>query len=175
MADTTILPLANALLDCLTTELALNVDPPASACLRVGNQVIHDVDAAASLDKVCCPGFNYVRVGQVYPSTDFPQPDVRNDKCLSLARAVEFTAGVVRCVPGMGSAAGPTCPDWTLAALHDANDIDALFKAVCCFTDTTEFKRMKGRRWAIQTSTVEQTADCVERMLLLTVEVRKCC
>lgn len=175
MADTTILPMAQAFLDCLTTELALNIDPPANACLQVSNQVIHDVDAGLSLDKVCCPGLNYVRIGTVYPSTDFPTPDVRNDKCLSLSRAVELTAGVIRCIPGMGSTAGPTCADWELAALHDANDIDALFKAVCCFVGTPEFKQVRGRRWAVQTSTVEQTADCVERILVLTVEVRKCC
>lgn len=167
--------MAQAFLDCLTTELALNPDPPANACLQVSNQVIHDVDAGASLDKVCCPGLNYVRIGTVYPSTDFPTPDTRNDKCLSLSRAVEFTAGVIRCIPGMGSTAGPTCADWELAALHDANDIDALFKAVCCFTQTPEFKAMRGRRWVVQTSTAEQTADCVERILILTVEVRKCC
>lgn len=175
MTDTTILPLAQALLDCLTTELALNPNPPASACLRAGNLVIHDVDGEVSADKVCCPGLNYVRIGQVFPSTDFPQPDVRNDKCLSLSRAVEFTAGVVRCVPGMGTPAGPDCTDWTSAATHDANDIDALYKATCCFTETTAFKAMRGRRWAVQTSTVEQTADCIERMLLILVEVRRCC
>jgi hypothetical protein len=175
MADTTILPLAQAFLDCLTTELALNPFPPASACLRAGNLTIHDVDAQGSLDKVCCPGVNYVRIGAVYPSTDFPAPDLRNDKCLSLARAVELTAGVVRCVPGMGTPQGPDCADWTAVATRDANDIDALFKAVCCLTETAEFKAMRGRRWAVQTSTVEQTADCIERMLLLTVEVRKCC
>ena len=175
MADTTILPMAQAFLDCLTTELALNPNPPANACLRAGNTVIHDVDAQASFDKVCCPGLNYVRIGTVYPSTDFPAPDIRNDKCLSLARAVEFTAGVVRCVHGMGTAEGPTCADWTAAATADANDIDALFRAVCCFTGTPEFKTMRGRRWAVQTSTVEQTADCIERLLVLTVEVRKCC
>lgn len=167
--------MAQAFLDCLTTELALNIDPPANACLQVANQVIHDVDAQLSLDKVCCPGLNYVRIGSVYPSTDFPAPDVRNDKCLSLSRAVEFTAGVIRCIPGMGSPAGPTCTDWELAALHDANDIDALFKAVCCFTESAEFRQMRGRRWAVQSSTVNQTADCVERILVLTVEVRKCC
>lgn len=175
MADTTILPLANALLDCLTTELALNVDPPANACLRAGNQVIHDIDAGISADKVCCPGLNYVRIGAVYPSTEFPQPDVRNDKCLSLTRAVELTAGVVRCIPGMGTPEGPTCDDWELATLHDANDIDALYKAVCCFTESAPFRLMRSRRWAVQTSTVEQTADCIERMLLITVEIRKCC
>lgn len=175
MADTTLLPLAQALLDCLVTELALNPDPPANACLRAGNAVIHDVDAGLSVDKVCCPGLAYVRIGTVYPSTDFPQPDVRNDKCLSLARAAEFTAGVVRCVPGMGSTAGPTCADWTSAATHDANDTDALFKAICCFTGTPEFKVVRGRRWAVQQSTVEQQADCIERMLTVLVDVRKCC
>ena len=175
MADTTILPLAQALLDCLTTELALNIDPPANACLQVANQVIHDVDAGISADKVCCPGTNYVRVGAVYPSTDFPNPDPRSDKCLSLTRAVELTAGVIRCIPRMGTPEGPTCADWTLAAQHDANDIDALYKAMCCFVEAPEFTRMRGRRFSIQTSTVEQTADCIERMLIVTVEIRRCC
>lgn len=175
MADSTILPLAQVLLACLETELALNPFPPASVCLRAGNLVIHDVDAEVSADKVCCPGLGYVRIGTVYPSTDFPQPDVRNDKCLSLARAVELTAGVVRCVPGMGTPAGPDCVDWAAAATRDANDIDALFKAVCCFTGSPEFRLMRGRRWVVQSSTVEQTADCIERMLVVTVEVRKCC
>lgn len=175
MADTTLLPLASALLDCLDTELALNPDPPANSCLQVANQVIHDVDGTVSLDKVCCPGLDYVRIGQVYPSTDFPTPDSRNDKCLSLSRVVEFTAGVVRCIPKMGTPEGPDCVDWTLAATHDANDIDALYRAVCCFVATPEFKAMRGRRWAVQTSTAEQTADCIERMLIIAVEVGKCC
>ena len=175
MADTTILPLAQALLDCLTTELALNPDPPANACLRAGNQVIHDIDAGISADKVCCPGLNYVRIGQVFPSTDFPQPDTRSDRCLSLTRAVEFTAGVVRCIPRMGTPEGPTCADWTTAATHDANDIDALYRAACCFVETSAFKAMRGRRYTIQTSTVEQTADCIERMMLVLVEIRRCC
>lgn len=175
MADTTLLPIANAFLDCLQTELLLNPDPPANFCLQVANQMIHDVDAQIALDKVCCPGYAYVRIGSVFPSTDFPTPDPRNDKCLSLARAAEFTAGVVRCIPGMGSTSGPTCADWTTAATHDANDIDALFKAVCCLTETPEFRAVRGRRFAIQASTVEQTADCIERQLLLLVDVRKCC
>lgn len=175
MADTTVLPLAQALLDCLETELALNPDPPAEMCLRVGSQVIHDIDGLSSADKVCCPGLGYVRIGQVYPSTSFPAPDVRNDKCLSLARVVELVAGVVRCVPGMGLEEGPTCADWTATAVHDANDMDALFRAVCCLVRAPEFRHVRGRRWAVQGSTVEQTADCVERQLTVLVEVGKCC
>lgn len=175
MADATILPLANALLSCLQVQLEDNPAPPAQFCLRAGQLVIHDVDAGTSADTVCCPGLGYVRIGTVYPSTDFPTPDTRNDKCLSLSRAVELTAGVVRCVPGMGSVEGPSCVDWTTAAERDANDIDALFKAVCCFTEMNAFKAMRGRRWAVQSSTVDQTADCIERIVTLVVEIRKCC
>lgn len=175
MADTLLLPLANELLTCLCEQLELNPDPPAQCCLRAGPLVIHDVDAQTSVDKICCPGLAYVRIGTVYPSTDFPAPDLRNDKCLSLARAVELTMGVVRCVPGMGRPQGPSCDDWTLAALHDANDLDAMWKATCCFKDGTEFKKVRGRRWAVQTSIVEQQGDCIERSLTMIVEVPRCC
>lgn len=175
MADTTILPIAQALLGCLQTELELNPDPPASFCLRAGNQVIHDIDAGTSFDKTCCPGLAYVRIGAVYPSTDFPTPDTRNDKCLSLARVAELTMGVVRCIPGMATPEGPSCADWTTAAVRDANDLDALFKATCCLTGTPEFQVVRGRRWAVQSSTVLQTADCIERSMTLLIDVRKCC
>lgn len=175
MADTLIMPLANALLTCLQQQVDANPDPVAEYCLRAGNTVLHDVNAETSLDKVCCPGLGYVRVGRVFPSTDFPEPDTRNDKCLSLSRALELTVGVVRCVPGMGTPEGPDCADWTLAALRDANDIDALFKAVCCWTATAEFKKTRGRRWAVQESVVEQEADCIERMMTIVVELPRCC
>lgn len=175
MADTLIIPLANALLDCLETEVELNPNPVAEYCLRAGPTVIHDVDGNTSTDKVCCPGLGYVRVGRVYPSTDFPDPDLRNDKCLSLARALELTVGLVRCVPGMGTPEGPTCAEWTAAAVQDADDLDALFKAVCCWVSSTEFKAVRARRWAIQESVVDQTADCIERSMQILVELPKCC
>lgn len=175
MADTLLIPMAESLLACLQVQLEANPDPPANFCLRAGQQVIHDIDAGASTDTTCCPGLAYVRIGTVFPSTDFPTPDTRNDKCLSLSRALELTAGVVRCVPGMGHVAGPSCADWTTAATRDANDIDALFRAVCCLTNTPIFTQKRGRRWAVQSSTVDQTADCIERMLTVLIEVGKCC
>lgn len=175
MADTSVLPLANSLLTCLEAQVELNPDPVAEYCLRAGPTVIHDVDGNTSVDKVCCPGLGYVRIGRVYPSTSFPEPDLRNDKCLSLARALELVVGVVRCVPGMGTQEGPTCADWTTAATHDADDLDALFKTVCCWTQTSEFLTMRGRRYAIQESTVDQTADCIERSMVILVELSKCC
>lgn len=175
MADTLILPLANALLDCLETTAGANPDPPAEFCLRAGGPVIHDVDAQASLDKVCCPGLGYVRVGRVYPSTEFPDPDPRSDRCLSLTRSLELFVGIVRCVPGMGTPEGPTCEDWTSAATHDADDIDALWKAVCCWKDAAPFNTMRGRRFSIISTDVTAQGDCIERFMTILVEIRKCC
>lgn len=174
MPDTVILPMATSLLACLQAELALNPDPPAEACLRAGDQVLHDVDAATSTDKVCCPGLTYVRIGPMFPSANFPEPDTlpaRSTGCFPLGWAVELTMGVVRCIPGMGSPAGPTCADWTLAATHDANDLDAMRRALCCWAPTLP----KTRLWLAGSSTVEMSADCIERQFPLTVTIPKCC
>lgn len=176
MPDTLILPLANALLTCLETTAGANPDPPADFCLRAGTLVIHDVDAQASADKVCCPGLGYVRIGRVFNSSvDFPSPDPHSEKCLSLARAVELTAGIVRCVPGMGTPEGPTCEDWTTAATHDADDIQALFSAACCWVLTDDFKTVKGRPFSIIESNVVQEGDCIERFLTILVQISRCC
>ena len=174
MADTVILPAAQSLLACLAEQLALNPDPPAEACLRAGDTVLHDIDAGTGTDKVCCPGLAYVRIGRMYPSSNFPEPDTqpaKQDGCFPVMWAVELVMGVVRCVPGMGSTAGPTCADWTLAATHDANDLDAMRKALCCWQPTLR----RGRLWLAQESTVEMTADCIERQLPLLLQIPKCC
>lgn len=174
MSDTVLLPMATDLLACLTAELALNPDPPANSCLRAGDFVIHDVNAESSVDTVCCPGLAYVRIGGTYPSSDFPAQDAAGAKannCFPVGWAAQLVMGVVRCVPGMGTPAGPTCADWTLAATHDANDLDAMRRALCCWADGLR----KGRLWLAQESTVALTADCIERQMPVLVSVPKCC
>jgi hypothetical protein len=173
--DTLILPLANALLTCLETTAGANPDPPAEFCLRAGPSVIHDVDAQASLDKTCCPGLGYVRVGRIYPSTAFPDPDPLSDRCLSLSRSLELTMGIVRCVPNIGTPEGPSCADWTAAAVHDADDIDALWNAVCCWVLTPQFKTIRSRPFSIVDCDVIQEGDCIERFMKLLVMLPKCC
>lgn len=165
--------MANNLLTCLSEQLALNPDAPAQSCLRVGNTVLHDVDANGT-DTTCCPGLAYVRIGAMFPSSSFPEPDSvpgAGEGCFPVKWAVELTMGVVRCVPGMGTTAGPSCEDWTLAAIHDTNDMDAMRKALCCWQQT--LPRM--RPWLAQTSTVEMTADCIERQMPVLVQIPKCC
>lgn len=175
MPDEIILPLANSLLACLEISATANPDAPAEFCLRAGPSVIHDIDAQSSTDTTCCPGLGYVRVGRVYPSSsDFPAPDVRSEKCLSLARALELTLGIIRCVPGLGTPEGPSCEDWTATAIHDADDIDALFNAVCCWIDTAEFKKLRGRPYSILESNVIQEGDCIERFMTVLVQIPRC-
>lgn len=174
MPDLQVLPRANDLLACLAAELALNPNPPAEACLRAGDQVIHDVDGQASLDKTCCPGLAYVRIGSKYPSSDFPNPDALPAKaktCLPHQFAVELIMGVVRCVPGMGTPEGPDCTDWNAAATQDANDLQALTSALCCWAG----QMSPGRLWIAGISTVNITADCIERQWPVTMQVGKCC
>jgi hypothetical protein len=176
MPDPVILPLANALLDCLETAATANPDPPAQFCLRAGPSVIHDIDAASSTDTTCCPGLGYVRIGRTFPSSaEFPAPDPRSEKCLTRARAVELTAGIIRCVPGLGTPEGPSCEDWTATAVHDADDNQALWDAVCCWVDTAEFNRMKARPFAIVGTDIVAEGDCIERFITVIVQIPKCC
>lgn len=174
MADTQILPRAEDLLACLAAQLALNPNPPAEACLRAGNIVIHDVDGQGSLDKVCCPGLAYVRIGAKFPSSEFPNPDAlaaKGKTCLPLQFGVELVMGVVRCIPGMGTPEGPDCTDWNAVAAQDADDLQAMTSALCCWAD----EMGPGRLWLAGTSTVAITADCIERQWPVTMQVGKCC
>lgn len=173
MPDTTILPMAQSLLDCLEAELLLNPDPPAQVCLRAGDTVLHDADAATSTDTTCCPGLAYVRIGDAFPSSNFPTPDTEpgGKGCFPIAWAVPLIMGVVRCIPGMGEPAGPSCVDWTDVATRDANDLDALRRALCCWQSTLP----RGRLWLAQVAPVQMQADCIERSLSVLVAVPRCC
>lgn len=174
MADTVLLAAATDLLACLCAELALNPDPPANCCLRAGQLVIADVDGTTGIDKVCCPGLAYVRIGTVFPSSEFPAVDTLPNKrggCFPVAWAAELTMGVVRCIPGMGTAEGPTCADWTLAATHDANDQDAMRRALCCWSEGLR----RNTLTLVQPSVVEMQADCIERTMPVLMSLPKCC
>jgi hypothetical protein len=176
MPDTILIPLANELLTCLETAAGANPDPPDNFCLRAGGPVIHDADAAASLDTACCPGLGYVRLGRNFPSSaEFPAPDPRNEKCLSLARAQEIFVGIVRCIPGMGSPEGPSCTDWTATAVHDADDNQAIWDAVCCWVETTEFKKLRSRPYSIVGTDVIAEGGCIERFMTILIQIPKCC
>lgn len=170
MADSLLLPYAQQLLACLCGELDNNPDPPANCCMRVGDFVIQDVDLQTGLDKVCCPGTAYVSIGAVFPSSSFPEQDESYTKCQPLQWTAQLTMGVVRCIPHFGTTSGPDCDDWTLAAQHDVNDLNAMMHAVCCWS--AAYPR---RQFLIQQSAPRMTADCIERMMQVLISVPKCC
>jgi hypothetical protein len=75
----------------------------------------------------------------------------------------------------MGSDAGPTCADWTSTAVHDADDNQAIWDAVCCWVETSEFKKLRGRPFSIVGTDVISQGDCIERFMTILVQIPKCC
>lgn len=174
MADTLIIPEATRLLACLQTQLALNPNPPGEVCLRAGDMFIQDVNGELSVDKACCLGTAYVRITDKFPSSNFPAPDTEPAKkgsCMPVSFGVQLIMGVARCIPEIGTPAGPDCADWTQAAQQDADDLDAMTKALCCWSDGLR----PGKLWLAQVSTVQMTADCIERQWPILMQVGKCC
>lgn len=172
--ETRLSAMANSLLTCLCETLADYPNAPENCCLRVGDLTIQDFNGEAGLDSSCCPGLAYVRIGSMFPSSNFPTPDTepgKGNSCFPVAWAAELTLGVVRCVPGMGTQAGPSCVDWTVAAQTDMNDMEALRRALCCWSPLLP----KGRLWLAGTSTVVLSADCIERSLPVLVGLPRCC
>jgi len=165
---------AERLLACLCAALAENPNPPAQCCLRVGDITIQDVDGSVSVDQFCCPGTAYVRITDKFSSSNFPQPDTepaKRNNCMPVAFGVQLIMGVARCVPGMGTPQGPDCADWTAAATQDALDLEAMGRALCCFAEGLR----PGGLWLAGTSTVQLTADCLERQWPLVISQGKCC
>jgi len=117
--------LAELLLDCLCSKLAVRPNPPAQCCLRFGTDVPQDVLP----EDVCCQGLGFVRLGQMFASSqNFPEPDVP-DNCAGQMWAVELEMGVLRC-------GNPTeCEDWTSGSVQHFSDRWAMVEAICCFRD----------------------------------------
>lgn len=132
MTDTTVFPLAEQLLACLCDALSANPNPPAHCCLRVGDTVFADFDQYQDL---CCDGFAYVRISQVYPSFEFPSQTEIWTPCSHIALAAELEMGVFRCEPQQGSVNLPSCEEWTAVTTQVANDWEAMVRATCCLDE----------------------------------------
>lgn len=128
MAETILNGLANKLLACLCAELATNPSPPLYCCLRGGQEVAQDL--GSRFGDECCQGLGYVKVNNIYPSTNFPEQDTEAYDCVR-AWAVELEMGVFRCAPGQVGSLVP-CADWTATAQQLMHDAQAMRKAACC-------------------------------------------
>jgi len=136
-ADAVAWPLAVRLRACVETGLAgALAGPPGTCCVVPGRDV--------ALDD-CCAGQAWVRILRVYGSSMESFPDAARqphdtDRCTGGRWAVEFGAGVVRCVPGLdGRGQPPTGAELEASAGQVADDASRIRRAVlCCFADGSD-------------------------------------
>lgn len=166
---------ADDLLLCLQEEF--NLQPPE---VRPGNYekiagifFVEDIDPFFGVDK-CCIGTGWVRVGDTFPSRNFPEPDsFESGDCDPQGWAQVIDVGVARCYPGYGDPGGPTEANHLAAYEQDLLDLRILKKAICCWA-----ARMVPRRNGYQISGISVTGPsgvCISRQASLIVAVGRCC
>lgn len=170
--DPVAFPLAQALVGCLETEMARVADPPASVCLRPGQQV--DPLLSVTEDE-CCSGLAWVRIESVYPSSDgiFPaQDDQAGVPCNPRGWAVVLEMGAVRCAPTPDAYSIPDCGEWTAVVDKTMQDAAAMRRAVLCCFDGLDLTYLLGA-W----SSLPVAGRCAGGTMTVTIEADQldCC
>lgn len=175
------LDMANILLDCLREQFLLPIDglpEPGNFCLRAGEAIAEDIDPFIGTD-LCCTGLGWVRIGDSYPSSNFPEPDPFSGKCFPIQYAQQYEVGLLGCYPGAGEASMPTCLNHTEAAIADTQRIAVLRQVACCFGDKLSkngIPKVRGRLWQIQGTGVQgPRGGCISRVMSVLVQVPACC
>ncbi|MFJ2675130.1 hypothetical protein [Streptomyces sp. NPDC087525] len=125
--------LAQQLLTCLHAELDAGPAPiPADkVCLRAGETI--PISAGTAENEAC--GVAWVRVVGISPAQVLiPGGADSEPNCAASAWQIELEMAAVRCLPYGTVAAGPSCDEWTAAALLMDADAAAMRRALCCFT-----------------------------------------
>jgi hypothetical protein len=118
---------AQILLQCLGEKIAAGPYPipPEKVCLRFGERV--NPTLGTSEDE-CCTGLAWVRVSNIDSLADPDDPG----NCISTARRITLEMGTARCIPFGTVGQGPSCDQWTVAALKMDADQAAMEAAICC-------------------------------------------
>lgn len=126
---------AQQLLECFREAISEVSDPIPDeyVCLRFGNQVNPSL---GTVQDECCTGLAWVRVVQVEGLQDPSDPAF--NACLHSQRRLTLELGTARCIPFGSVEQGPTCDQWTAAALRMDSDHAAMERALCCFRDTVQ-------------------------------------
>jgi hypothetical protein len=165
---------ADQLLVCLGDQF--NLLP---AAIRPGNYehvagtlFVEDIDPFFGADK-CCEGTGWVRVGETYPSRNFPDPDpFDSGSCDPQGWAQVIDVGVARCYPGYGSPSGPTAAQHLAARDQDLIDLMTLKKAICCWAAVMVPKRNNYQITGI--AVTGPSGACISRIASLLVQVGRC-
>lgn len=169
--------MATLLLSCLCQAVSGNANPPMNCCLRVGDQVVQDVDLTTDL---CCEGLAYVTVGEIFPVVDsFPEASIvtqADQKCSFPSWAVNLKMGIIRCVPvgDPNTFNMPTCEDWTVAALQNLVDAQSLASAACCFKENWLILEPGFNVVLGSNNTSTPNGGCIERTISLIAQASVC-
>lgn len=169
VADKSVTPTAEALLACLELEIGKVEKPPAVTSMRVGDQV--ELLFATRYDE-CCRGVAWVRVVAIFPSTNFPLPDVAYQPCGPGQWAAVLEMGAARCAPTPGKDSIPSGDEWNAVAAAVQDDAAAMRRALCCWTglDLNEDRMYMPGTWAPLTT----EGGCVGGVMPVTVMIGAC-
>lgn len=123
-----------------------------------------------------CPsggqGEAFVRVGQVYPSTVFPQPDEANSVCDYASFAAVFTVGIYRCAPTLkDNGSAPTTEELAAALIVQLQDRAVLMRTIRCYFNGLPDERL----WfAGPWNPIEPQGGCMGGSVTVTVAVDDC-
>lgn len=165
--------MANLLLDCLQEQFDYpGLPTPANFCLIPGTEIAEDVDPLTGQD-LCCDGLGWVRIGEAYPSSDFPTPDQLSNKCFPVQWAQRYEVGILGCYPSESSAL--SCKAKNELAVEDALRIKVLKLAFCCFGQNKTIQQ-RGRLWTVESISVQgPRGGCISRVASVLVQVPRCC
>lgn len=161
---------AQQVLSCFDIALHEGPNPPPddNICLRVG-----EVPFSAGLSEdLCCAGLAWVRILSINPSTRFPQTDTTPSNCARSSWAVELELGAVRCMPFGDNQAGPSCTQWTAAAIQVDEDAASMRRAACCVYDlidvgATLIEQVVVGEW----TPIDNQGGCIGGQMTMTIQI----
>lgn len=156
---------AQIVLQCLNEAITASPYPipQEKICLRFGERV--DPTLGTGEDE-CCTGLAWVRVAAVGTLVD---PDT-NNPCVSSQRRITLELGTARCIPFGTVQSGPTCDQWTEAALKMDSDHGSMEAAVCCATETIQDMQFEPIVRIGNYEPLGPDGNCLEGTLTMTID-----
>lgn len=156
---------AQLVLGCLNDAITAGPFPipQEKICLRFG-EIVNPTTGTG--EDECCTGLAWVRVAGDVSLVD---PDDPN-RCFGPSRRLVLELGTARCIPFGTVQAGPTCAQWTTAALTMDSDHAAMEQAVCCFRDLVSSMPFVERVRAGDYEPLGPDGNCIRGTLLMTID-----
>lgn len=159
---------AETLLECLRTAIhASPYDiPDEKICLRFGEVVNPTLGTG---EDECCTGLAWVRVAGIEPLRADPD-NTEYGLCATGARRLTLEIGTARCIPVGTMQAGPTCDQWTEAALKMDSDQACIERALCCLGD--QLDTLRGTEAAVPGEYLPGGPDgnCITGAMTVTID-----